>query len=31
MYSLYSHILRNNRGAIGALNSDLYLSELNVV
>lgn len=31
MYSLYLHILRNNRGAICALISDKYKSELNVV
>lgn len=31
MYSLYLHILRNNRGAICPLISDKYKSELNVV
>lgn len=31
MYSLYLHILRNNRGAICASISDKYKSELNVV
>lgn len=31
MYSLYLHILRNNRGAICVLISDKYKSELNVV
>ena len=31
MYTLYLHILRNNRGNIYALISDKYKSELNVV
>lgn len=31
MYSLYLHILRDNRGAISPLISDKYKSELNVV
>lgn len=31
MYSLYLHILRNNRGNICALISDKYKSELNAV
>ena len=31
MYTLYLHILRNNRGDIRALISDKYKSELNVV
>jgi len=31
MYTLYSHIIRNNRGNICALISDKYKSELNVV
>lgn len=31
MYTLYSHIIRNNRGAIYPLISDKYKSELNVV
>lgn len=31
MYSLYLHILRNNRGAIRASISDKYKSELNVL
>lgn len=31
MYTLYLHILRNNRGNICALISDKYKSELNVV
>lgn len=31
MYSLYLHILRNNRGAICALIADKYKYELNVV
>lgn len=31
MYTLYSHIFKNNRGAIRALISDKYKSELNVV
>lgn len=31
MYSLYAHILRNNRGAICTLISRKYKSELNVV
>lgn len=31
MYTLYSHIFKNNRGAIRALISDKYKFELNVV
>ena len=31
MYTLYSHIIKNDRGAICALISDKYKSELNVV
>lgn len=31
MYTLYSHIIKNNRGAICALISDKYKSELNIV
>lgn len=31
MYTLYSHIFTNNRGAIRVLISDKYKSELNVV
>lgn len=31
MYTLYSHIIRNNRGDIRTLISDKYKSELNVV
>lgn len=31
MYTLYSHIIKNDRGAIYALISDKYKSELNLV
>lgn len=31
MYTLYSHVFKNNRGAIRVLISDKYKSELNVV
>lgn len=31
MYTLYSHIIKNNRGTIRALISDKYKSELNIV
>ena len=31
MYTLYSHVFKNNRGAIRVLISDKYKSELNVI